>query len=150
MELKNIIAAVTLSLAIIVLYSLFFQPSPEEMKKLRTEKENKELIENSETPSLDGSKNFAKISRKDALDKTKRIFFENENVIGSIALRGATIDDLTFKNYKIILDKTEKVTLLNPRDIKNAYSIESGFVTNSKNIQVPNSSTEWKFLEIRN
>jgi len=146
MELKNIIAAVTLSLAIIVLYSLFFQPSPEEMKKLKTEKEKKELIENSEAPSLDGSENFSKISRKDALDKTKRIFFENENVIGSISLRGATIDDLVFKNYKISLDKKEKVILLNPRDIKNGYSIESGFVTNSKNIQVPNSSTEWKVL----
>jgi len=146
MELKNIIAAVTLSLAIIVLYSLFFQPSPEEMKKLRTEKEKKELIENSEAPSLDGTENFTKMSRKDALNESKRIFFENENVIGSISLRGATIDDLVFKNYKISLDKKEKVTLLNPRDIKNGYSIESGFVTNSKNIQVPNSSTEWKVL----
>ena len=146
MELKNIIAAVTLSLAIIVLYSLFFQPSPEEMKKLRTEKEKKELIENSEAPSLDGTENFTKMSRKDALDKNKRIFFENENVIGSISLKGATIDDLVFKNYQISLDKKEKVTLLNPRDIKNGYSIESGFVTNSKNIQVPNSSTEWKVL----
>ena len=86
------------------------------------------------------------MSRKDALDESKRIFFENENVIGSISLRGATIDDLVFKNYKISLDKKEKVTLLNPRDIKNGYSIESGFVTNSKNIQVPNSSTEWKVL----
>ncbi len=146
MELKNIIAAVTLSLAIIVLYSLFFQPSPDEMRKLRAEKEKKELIENSEAPSLDGNENFSKISRKDALDKTKRVFFENENVTGSISLRGATIDDLVFKNYKISLNKKEKVTLLNPRNIKNGYSIESGFVSNSKNIQVPNSSTEWEVL----
>ena len=146
MELKNIIAAVTLSLAIIVLYSLFFQPSPEEMKKVRAEKEKKELIENSETPSLDESANLTKISRKDALDESKRIFFENENVIGSISLKGATIDDLTFKNYKINLDNNEKVVLLNPKNIKNGYSIESGFVTNSKNIQIPNSSTEWKVV----
>ena len=144
MELKNIIAAVTLSLAIIVLYSLFFQPSPEEMKKVRAEKEKKELIENSETPSLDGTENFSKISRKDALNENDRIFFENENIIGSISLKGAAIDDLVFKNYKINLDKKENVVLLNPRNIKNGYLIESGFVTNSKNIQVPNSSTNWK------
>ena len=81
MELKNIIAAVTLSLAIIVLYSLFFQPSPEDMRKARAEKEKKELIENSETPSLDGTEKFDKISRKDALNKNNRISFENENVI---------------------------------------------------------------------
>ena len=56
MEIKNLIAAVTLSLAIIILYSLFFQPSPEEMKKLKTEKEKKELIKNSDAPSLDETK----------------------------------------------------------------------------------------------
>ena len=66
MELKNIIAAVTLSLAIIVLYSLFFQPSPGDLKKARTEKEKKELTESSEAPSLDETENFAKLSRKDA------------------------------------------------------------------------------------
>ena len=146
MELKNVIAAVTLSLAIIVLYSLFFQPSPEEIKKTRTEKEKKELIENSEAPSLAETENSSKLSRKDALDESKRIFFENENVIGSISLRGAAIDDLVFKNYKISLNKNEKVILLNPRNIKNGYLVESGFVTNSKNIQIPNSSTEWKVL----
>ena len=35
--------------------------------------------------------------------------FENENVIGSISLTGAAIDDLTFKNYKTSLDRKEKV-----------------------------------------
>ena len=33
MDTKNIIAAISLSLAIIVMWSLFFQPSPEEIKK---------------------------------------------------------------------------------------------------------------------
>ena len=146
MEIKNLIAAVTLSLAIIILYSLFFQPSPEEMKKLKTEKEKKELIKNSDAPSLDETKISSKISRKDALNENNRIIFENENIIGSISLRGATIDDLTFKNYKISLDKREKVILLNPRNLKNGYSVESGFITNSKNIKIPNSKTEWKVL----
>ena len=40
MELKNIIAAVALSIAIIVLYTLFFQPSPEELNQIREQKEN--------------------------------------------------------------------------------------------------------------
>ena len=41
MELKNIIAAVTLSIAIIVFYTLFFQPSPEELNKMRTQKKKR-------------------------------------------------------------------------------------------------------------
>ena len=143
-ELKNIIAAVTLSIAIIVLYTLFFQPSPEELKKISAEKQKKELVESSDAPSLDGTQNFSKLSRKEVLNENQRIFFENENIIGSISLKGASIDDLVFKNYKIELDQKEKVVLLNPKKLQNGYYVESGFVTNSQNIQVPNSSTIWK------
>ena len=71
-------------------------------------------------------------------------YFENENIIGSISLKGANIDDLIFKDYKIELDQKEKVILLNPRKIQNGYYVESGFVSNSQNIRVPNSSTIWK------
>ena len=144
MELKNIIAAVTLSIAIIVFYTLFFQPSPEEINKMRMEKEKKVLTQNSDAPSLDETENFSKLSRKEVLNQNERIFFENENIVGSISLRGASIDDLVFKNYKIELDQKERVILLNPRKIQNGYYIESGFVSNSQNIQVPNSSTIWK------
>tara|TARA_B100000700_G_scaffold90021_1_gene101551 strand:- start:3568 stop:5250 length:1683 start_codon:yes stop_codon:yes gene_type:complete len=144
MELKNIIAAVTLSIAIIVFYTLFFQPSPEELNKMREQKEKKELAQSSDAPSLDETDSLTKLSRKEALAENKRIFFENENIIGSISLKGASIDDLIFKNYKIELDQKEKVILLNPRKIQNGYYVESGFVSNSQNIQVPNSSTIWK------
>ena len=65
MELKNIIAAVALSIAIIVLYTLFFQPSPEELNQIREQKEKKELAQNSDAPSLDGAESFKKLSRKD-------------------------------------------------------------------------------------
>ena len=146
LDLKNIISAVTLSIAIIVLYTLFFQPSPEEMKKLRVEKEKKELVNNSDTPSLDEKNNFTKLSREDALNEGDRIFFENENITGSISLKGGTIDDLIFKNYKIKLDNEEKVILLNPKNMKDGYYLQSGFVTDSKNIKVPNSTTVWSIL----
>ena len=33
MDTKNVIAAISLSAAVIILYSLFFAPSPEEMKQ---------------------------------------------------------------------------------------------------------------------
>ena len=56
---------------------------------------------------------------------------------GSISLKGATIDDLTFKNYKVNLDEEKKVTLLGPRNITEGYLIESGFVTSDKNVETP-------------
>ena len=149
MESRNVIAAISLSAAVIVLYSLFFAPSQEEIKQnqVKQEQVKKEQVKNnSDTPSLDKNENFAKLSRSDALKENKRVQFENKNVIGSISLKGATIDDLTFKEYNLELNGAKKVTLLSPRNVDDGYLIESGFVTNNKNIDVPNASTIWEVL----
>ena len=141
-ELKNIIAAVALSIAIIVLYTLFFAPSPEEMKQNRIKQE--QVLKDSDTPSVDQNENFVKITRNEALTENNRIQFENNDVVGSISLKGAIIDDLTFKKYNVVLNGKEKVVLLNPRKVQNGYFVESGFVTTNKNIEIPNSSTLWE------
>jgi len=101
-------------------------------------------VSNTDTPSLEKNENFIKLSREDALKENDRIKFENDNIIGSISLKGATIDDLTFKDYNVELNGNESVKLLNPRNVDDGYVIESGFVTNNKNIDIPNASTLWK------
>ena len=141
-ELKNIIAAVALSIAIIVLYTLFFAPSPEEMKQNRIKQE--QVQKDSDMPSVDQNENFVKITRNEALAENNRIQFENNDVVGSISLKGAIIDDLTFKKYNVVLNGKEKVVLLSPRKVQNGYFVESGFVTTNKNIEIPNSSTLWE------
>jgi YidC/Oxa1 family membrane protein insertase len=144
MESKNIIAAISLSAAVIILYTLFFQPDPRTVKQ---NLENKKKIQtNTDTPTLDQVETFSEITRDEALIKDERVQFENDSVIGTISLKGAIIDDLTFKEYNVKLNSNEKVTLLNPRNVKDGYLIESGFVTNNKNIDVPDSSTTWKIV----
>ena len=142
MDSKNVIAAISLSAAVIILYSLFFGPSQEEIKQKQIKQE--QVKQDSDTPSLDKNENFTKLTRNDALKENDRIKFENNNVVGSISLKGATIDDLTFKKYDIKLNDNEKVTLLSPRNVEDGYLIESGFVTTNKNIDVPDASTVWK------
>ena len=142
MDSKNVIAAISLSAAVIILYSLFFQPDPEVIKK-NLEEQNK-IETTTDTPSIDKNENFTKLSRQDALKENNRVKFENNNVVGSISLKGATIDDLTFKKYNIELYGKKKVTLLSPRNVDDGYIIESGFVTTNKNIDVPNASTIWE------
>ncbi len=144
MDTKNVIAAISLSAAVIILYSLFFvePPDPSNIKKDQIEKTKN--LESSDTPSIEKNENFTKLNRKDALLENDRVYFENDNVIGSISLRGASIDDLTFKGYNIELNGNKKVTLLNPRKVEDGYLIESGFVTTNKNIDVPDSSTIWE------
>jgi YidC/Oxa1 family membrane protein insertase len=142
MDSKNVIAAISLSAAVIILYSLFFAPSQEELKQKKIE--NKQIQKSSDAPELVQNENFTKLNRKDALAQSDRIRFENESVIGSISLKGATIDDLTFKDYNVELNGNKKINLLNPRSVEDGYLVESGFVTSNKNIDIPDASTVWK------
>ncbi len=141
MDSKNTIAAIALSSAVIVLYSLFFIPEESTTSQNLVEKEK--IEQSTDTPSLDQKETLIEISRKDALIESERVEFENSNIIGTIALKGAAIDDLTFKNYNVELEGDEKIILLGPRNIKEGYLIESGFVTSDKNIDIPTSETTW-------
>ena len=147
MESKNVIAAISLSAAVIKLYSLFFAPEPNKTKQnlAKQEKTNKEkILNNSDTPSLVQEEKITQLTRDEALKKNNRIQFENNNVIGSISLKGAAIDDLTFKNYRVELNDPKKVILLSPRSVEEGYLIESGFVSTNKNIDIPDASTIWE------
>src|SRR5210317_1561270 len=141
MDTKNVVAAISLSAAVIVLYSLFFAPEPVPRSENLSEKDK--IEKNSDAPSLEQTENLVKISRDEAVVQNERVSFENNSVKGSISLKGAIIDDLTFKNYNTSLESNENVILLNPRNIEDGYFIESGFVTSDKNIDIPNSESVW-------
>ena len=142
MDTKNVIAAISLSAAVIILYSLFWAPSPQDLKQVKEEK--KQIIESTEAPSLEVEEKVLEISRSEAKSKNQRIEFENISIKGSISLMGSIIDDLTFKKYTETLEGNDQVVLLNPRNLNNGYYVETGWATNSENIDVPNSKTIWK------
>jgi YidC/Oxa1 family membrane protein insertase len=140
METRNIIAAISLSAAVILLYTLFFAPPPVTQESIA---EKNKTEQSSDAPSLDQKENITEISREQALSESERIQFENQSIIGSISLKGAAIDDLTFKEYNVVLNGDEKVNLLAPRNAKEGYLIESGFITTDKNVKIPNSNSIW-------
>ena len=78
MDAKNVIAAISLSAAVIILYSLFFAPSPQELKEIN-KKENK-IIQTTEAPSLEVEEKVLEISRTEAKSKNQRIEFENISI----------------------------------------------------------------------
>ena len=142
MDTKNVIAAISLSAAVIILYGLFFAPTPPDPKQIQAEKNT--ITETTDAPSLDKNEKFSKISREEAMAEEDRILFENDDIKGSISLTGGSIDDLTFKKYTETLNGKDNVVLLNPKKVKNGYYIETGWATNNKNIDIPNSKTIWK------
>ena len=74
METRNIIAAISLSAAVIILYSLFFAPPPITNENLG---EKNKTEQDSDAPSLDQKENVTEISREDALKESERVLFEN-------------------------------------------------------------------------
>ena len=141
MDTKNIVAAISLSAAVIVLYALFFTPEP--VQKSQGLPEKNKIEKNSDIPNLDEKEKLVKISRDEAIIQNERVNFENDNIKGSISLKGAIIDDLTFKQYNTELESNKNVVLLNPKNVENGYFLESGFVTSDKNIDIPNSNSIW-------
>ena len=140
MDTKNVIAAISLSAAVIILYSLFFAPSPNQQLIENNQKKTEKL---SDAPNIEQSEKIEVISRNEALNESKRFKFENDSIKGSISLKGSIIDDLTFKKYKIKLNEPNPVVLLNPKKTNDGYYLETGWVTNNKNIEMPDSDTLW-------
>ena len=146
MDTRNVIAAISLSAAVIILYGLFFAPPSPDPKQVNNNDQNKNNLQLNEAPKIEQNIENNKISRSEAINKVERIFFENENIKGSISLEGSLIDDLIFKKYTETLDSDENVVLLNPKESENGYYIETGWAINNKDIEVPNSNTKWEVV----
>ncbi len=143
MDTKNVIAAISLSAAVIILYSLFFAPAVVDQKGISNDKNITSENSSTDAPSLVQDEETIKISRNDALKENERVLFENDKISGSISLIGSSIDDLTFKNYTNTLNGDDNVILLNPKHSNNGYYVETGWATTSKNIDLPNSKSQW-------
>ena len=145
MDLRNVIFAIALSFAVLFGWSVIFETPEIEKQKIAQQTEGNKNQE-SNTPSVNVENiNTPVISRDDAIKSAKRISFENENVQGSISLKGALIDDITFKKYNEKLGSNKKVTYLNPEKTKEGYFIETGWAANNiKSIPLPNKDTIWK------
>ena len=147
MDLRNVIFAIALSFAVLFGWSVIFEtPKIEEQKKLEQNENYQKGNQGPDAPNVNVAVKDTKIiSRKDAIKSSNRINFENENVVGSITLKGALIDDITFKKYNETLGSDKKVTYLNPKETDEGYFIETGWAaSNIEDISLPNKDTLWK------
>ena len=63
MDTKNIIAAISLSAAVIIIYGLFFAPDPQQIKQKQIQLENNATGQNSETPKIELKEETVKIEK---------------------------------------------------------------------------------------
>lgn len=161
MENRNVILAIVLSLGILLGYDYFFvQPK----RAIEAQRQAAISAQQTTPPSSPSSSSPAAIpgsggahlpgaqpeapgtqtsaSLAEVLSKSPRITISSPRLHGSIALRGARLDDLTLADYHEGLSpKTPEIMLLSPRGRKGAYFAEFGWTGNG--VKVPTSDTLW-------
>ena len=136
---KNLFLAIAISMAIIFGFQ-FLMPPEAPVENTTTNKNvdtGIDLISNS-VPTI----NFE--NKEKVLLNSERISFNNGKIAGSINLTGAIIDDLVLLDYREFLDiNSAKISFLNPVGSEDAYYLDTGWASNDKNINFPNSDSIW-------
>ena len=85
-------------------------------------------------------------SRDEALAASPRLTVDTASLSGSIALKGARIDDLRLKKYHETVDpKSPTIELLSPSGAPHPFYAEIGYVPAAgEKLDLPNAETLWK------
>ena len=85
------------------------------------------------------------MQREAAVQAAPRIIIETPSVDGSISLRGARLDDLKLKDYRVEVEpNSPEITLLSPSGSPDPYYVEQGWtVAPGEATIVPDAKTLW-------
>ena len=99
-----------------------------------------------------GAETLQERDRVEVISQTSggRVSIDNDQLEGSINLKGARLDDLILKNYHKTIERIENAVVLSPAGTKYPKYIESGWVTNDSSLVLPNKESEWKVLAGQN
>ena len=151
---KNLIAAVVIGIAVLIGFNLFFDKSPTPESKEQT---NVSVLNNvsgaagaTQAPTaspveLDDVPKVASFkTREEIIGSAKRIPIKTPSLKGSIAVKGARLDDLVLTKYHEELSKDSPlVPLLSPADSNQPYFAEFGWVSRDASVSIPTSETLW-------
>ena len=161
---RNLIIAIALSLAILLGYQFFWEKPRQEQRQQQVQTQVSQGSGGSmipAAPSGSGSGSTGTIpgapatialpgaadtaaSRDAALKQSPRVTVNGIRLGGSIALKGARIDDLVLLDYKeTIKADSPAVTLLSPHGAANPYFSQFGWVPVG-DLKVPDGETIWR------
>lgn len=169
---KNFMMAIVLSIGVLLAWQFFFAAPREKEQKARQQAQTQtqqDTLGGSSVPqpgsvpgtpqpsqsSVQGAPNApgaqiapapAGATRAAALAASPRIAIETPSLKGSIALKGARIDDLILNKYKqTTAPGAKNVTLFSPSGSAGAYYAEHGWVGNgTASLKLPTSETLWQ------
>ena len=144
-ETRNLVAAISLSMAVLIGYQLFFVDIKKDQYQQEIIAENVGDNSNIPIPSNDNSGMLnTENTKSTVVTKVPRVSVISKEVTGSISLKGARIDDVTLSQYRETLDPDSNlIDLLLKSNERNPYFIEFGW-SSPDGVKVPNGKTLWK------
>jgi YidC/Oxa1 family membrane protein insertase len=161
---KNTILAIVLSALVLIVWQFFFAMPQEKARQEKLQAEQlaqKQQVQPSQPghpaqapgqigpaqPAGQGAQPSASVAanRDAALAMSRRVPIATDSLQGSIALKGARIDDLAFVKFRETVDpKSPPIVLLSPSGSPDPFYAEFGW-TNAAgaNLKVPTSDTVW-------
>ena len=84
-------------------------------------------------------------SRDELLAASPRVQIEAPRVRGSINLRGARLDDLVLKDYRVSLQEgAPNIVLLSPSSFTTSFFTQFGWAATENTLILPDENTLWK------
>lgn len=161
---KNLIIAIVLSFAVFLGWQYFFaapqlreeQAKQQYTKELEAQRAGKSdgvpgvgpgtnTVAATSAPETPGAPPKAAVSRDEALKASPRIAVRTPSLAGSIALKGARVDDLMLLKYRETADpNSANVTLLSPAGTEHPYFAAYGWLAQTGSAaKVPDDQTLW-------
>ena len=145
MDNKNVFVAIALSMSVLLFWGAFFETprKPTEQQISQNSENRKKSEQESITPTINQPQVITKLTRDESINKSERIRIENNSVVGSINLKGALIDDISFKKHKQKVENEKNIIFLNPSNTEDGFYIESGWTSIGNKIKVPTKESDW-------
>jgi YidC/Oxa1 family membrane protein insertase len=146
---RNLILAIVLSVAIILLFQVYFTPPKPSAPPAPAPNTSQPVTPGSAVPpgTVPGSTPPKPLTREEALRAVPRVAIDTPRVQGSISLVGGIIDDITLRDYReTTKPNSANVHLLKPSAIgTGAYYVHFGWspTGNGTGIEVPSETTRW-------
>ncbi|MDC0564008.1 membrane protein insertase YidC [Alphaproteobacteria bacterium] len=154
-ETKNLIAAMSLSLAILIGWQLYFVEPELEAERAAAQLAAQQAdsqqpvrsggLNADGTPRLASEEAAAPESDNQDVDKGTRLVIDGPLIVGSISTMGARLDDIVLTSYfETQAEGSPPIKLLLPFDSEQPYYAEFGWVADgTANIALPQADTIW-------
>jgi YidC/Oxa1 family membrane protein insertase len=145
-DTRNLLLAMALSLLVILGWNHFYgTPKIQEARQTTAQLQQMEAANHNPSAAPGLAPIAQPLSRADALAQGKRIAIDTPSLFGSLALKGARLDDLSLREYRETTDpKSPNIVLLSPADAPDAYFVDFNYVAQpGATLKLPGSETLW-------